>query len=273
MRIECARATRITIALLLAFGAAVAGVAAGGDGGGYGFLLGGTAQNSRDPENPANETIRIDTSTGGFGTVSRPLNTKISTLDNQLELKAYFVAPKTCVGGSPRVQLAIDLNGDGQSDGNAHGYVGTLPFGAGCVSNVWQYFDLTDLVARWDVTQLTGVGELVLPGGQNPFTVPWDVFEAAVSLFPLHKVCSGALVDDTFGIPGMSGIAHYDLISIGRATWSNHRDTAGRGFAMGCARPQHDDDDHDDDHDKDHDRDDDDDKYDDDRRRRHDDDN
>jgi hypothetical protein len=235
------------LALLIAVflvGAPTAAIA-NGDDDDDGFLLGGTAQHAQDPENPANDVIRISTvAPGSFGTVSRKLNVKIMALDNQVEWKSYFVAPKTCVGGSPRMQLAIDLNGDGTSDGNAHGNFGPLPFGAGCVPNVWTYQDLTDAAPRWDVTQLTGPGEIPtpLPGNVNPFLVPWDLLETLVSAFPRHLVCTGQLTDDTFGIPGMSGFAYYDLISIGNETWNDRDDTAGRGFARGCGGDEDDDD-------------------------------
>lgn len=250
------------------------------DGGGK-FLLGGTAQLAQDPENAANDVILINTTAGfisftnyAFGTVSRKLNVKIDKLDNMVEHKAFFVAPKTCFGGSPRIQLAIDLDGDGQSNGNAFGNFGPLPFGGGCaLGSIWDYQDLTDLAPRWDVSQLTGVGEIPtpLPGSVNPMLVPWNLLEMLVGAFPNHLVCTGSLVDDTFLPPGpntMSGIAYYDLFSMGRATWVDRSDIAGRGFAMGCGRPDHDDDDHDGDHDRDHDRDEDDDKYDNDRRER-----
>jgi hypothetical protein len=262
----------LALAALVVLAPGAASVLANGGGGGGGgnddrvFLLGGTAQHAQDPENSTNDVIRISTLDPPlFGTVGRQLGVKIATLDNELEWKSYLVAPKTCVGGSPRMQLAIDLNGDGVSDGNAHGNFGPGPFGTGCVSNAWQYQDLTDQAPRWDVTQLTGVGEipLPLPGNVNPFLVPWDLLETLVSSFPLHRVCTGQLTDDTFGIPGMSGIAYYDLISIGDATWNDRNDTLGRGFAKGCAGAVDDDDDHvKDDHDRDRDHDDDDDRYD-----------
>lgn len=229
-----------------------------GDRRGEGFRLGGTARHAQDPENPANDVIRISTElepgqcvAPAFencpsGTVSRTVNVQIAKLDNMIEFKAYFVAPKTCIGGSPRIQLAIDLNGDGVSDGNAHGNFGPGPFGTGCApAGVWDYQDLTDLAPRWDVTQLTGVGEIPtpLPGNVNPFLVPWDLLETLVSMFPNHQVCTVALVDDTFGAPGMSGIAYYDLFSAGRETWVDRSDTRGRGFARGCRRADRDEDD------------------------------
>jgi len=241
-----------------------------------GFLLGGTAQLAQDPENPANDVIKIDTTagfnpiTGTFpsGTVSRTLNVKIDQLDNMLEFKAFFVAPKTCIGGSPRIQLAIDLDGDGQPDGNAFGNFGPGPFGTGCPSGgIWHYEDLTDLAPRWDVTQLIGPGEIPtpLPGNVNPFLVPWPLLEMLVGSFPNHRVCTAALVDDTFFPAGpnpMSGIAFYDLFSAGRETWTDRSDIAGRGFAMGCGRRDDDDVEHAGDNDHDHDVDDDDDHFD-----------
>jgi hypothetical protein len=181
---------------------------------------------------------------------------KITKLDNMIEFKAFFVAPKTCIGGSPRIQMAIDLDGDGASNGNAQGNFGPGPFGSGCPpAGVWQSEDLTDLAPRWDVTQLLGAGEInpLGLGSTNPFLVPWPLLETLVSTFPNHLVCSVALVDDTFNIPGMNGVAYYDVFSAGRATWVDRSDTGGRGFAMGCGRIDHDDDDHDGDKDRDHD--------------------
>jgi hypothetical protein len=264
-----------------------------------GFLLGGTAQNGFDPENPANQVIKIDNSLAfgqcvapmflncPFGTVSRKLNVKIQDLDNMLEFKSYF-QDRTCGGGSPRIQLSIDLNGDGIADGNAFAY--TAPPFSGCAPNRWQYDDVTDELPRWDASQLVASGlgfpslvcpspnptvqALCGPGGFKTDSgyVPWDVFKTVLAtLFPLHKVCSGALVDDSpwFTLPppppppgpgpdalakpplGGAGVAFYDIISLGRGTWEEHEDSVGRGFAKGCGVPDHDD--HEVDGDRDHD--------------------
>jgi hypothetical protein len=272
---------RIRLALGLAAVIALGAASIRATGGGTnGFLLGGTAVHALDPENPANDVIKIDTTSPDplcapptyqncrAGTVSRTLNTKIAFIDNMLELKAYFKAPRGCGGGSPRVQLAIDLDGDGLSNGNAHGNYGPLAFGGGCPPpGMWDYQDLTDLAPRWDVSQLVAPGELVLPPGTNVFLVPWDLLEMLVSGFASHKVCTAALVDDSAWTPTAEGVAYYDLISMGGATWVDRSDTGGRGFAMGCITPDHDDDDHDGDEDHDHDYDDDD--RDDKHRRRH----
>lgn len=270
--------------------------------GGGKFLLGGTAQLDEDPENPANDVIRIRTDVPPFfGTVSRTVNVKIDKLDNMLEFKMWFEggydipgAPlKTCVGGSPRFELAIDTDGDGESDGNVFLDTGVNGSGTGCPIETWLYEDFTggDGITGLGAFVSTGyptpneepecaasqfVVPPVLPGGPGepgPGTpgagVPWSVCELFfLTNFPNHVVCTVALVDDTFGAVGQSGIAYYDLISHGRATWVDRSDIAGRGFAKGCARPDHDDDEHEGDHDKDHDRDDDDDRYDRDRRER-----
>jgi hypothetical protein len=72
-------------------------------------------------------------------------------------LKYYFPA-RTCAGGSPRFQLAIDTDGDSSSNGNAFGYVGHVGFGGGCITGAWDFVDLTDAVpSRWDLTQF-GLG-------------------------------------------------------------------------------------------------------------------
>ena len=247
-------------------------------GGQNGFLLGGTAQNALDPENSSNQVIRINTTpppecsaAGGFtncpaGTVSRHLDAKITQLDNLLEFKSYFLN-RSCGGGSPRIQLLIDVNGDGMADGNAFGY--TAPPFAGCPPNRWQYDDLTDELPRWDASQLVASGfpsaliicsnplfaanPAVCPFQTHSGYIPWNVFETVLAtVFPLHTVCSGALVDDSSWMAGASGVAYYDVISIGKATWTNWGDTAGRGFARGCVEPDHDDDHHDGDDNHDH---------------------
>jgi hypothetical protein len=224
------------------------------------FRLSGNAERAQDPENPANDVIKINTAAPpAFGAVSRTLNVKINTLDNQLEFKSYFQA-RSCGGGSPRIQLEVDLDGDGKADGNAFGHWPPPPF-AGCPPNVWMYQDLTDLLPRWDLSQLAARG-LPIPSctppqndplGLCPFPthsgyVPWEVFETVLTVvFPNHKVCNGALVDDSGWFPPAAGVAYYDLISIGNATYNDHSDIAGRGFAQGCRTRNGDGDDDDDD--------------------------
>jgi hypothetical protein len=231
------------------------------------FLLGGTAQLAPDPENPSNDVIRIRTDVAPFfGTVSRSVNVKVHKLDNMLEFKSRFEndppSTKTCFGGAPRFQLAIDTDGDGRPNGNAFGYFGASPNFAGCPQDTWLYEDLTGAgdafitgvplfpsppqlappneELEWDLTQFGGA-----------FYNTWSQVEAFFTAFPKHLVCTVALVDDAFA-PPMIGTAHYDVISAGRATWVDKRQIGGRGFARGCGH-RNDDDDDDDDDDHDHD--------------------
>lgn len=270
-------------------------VGSSGDDGGR-FLLGGTAQLAQDPENPANDVIVIRTDMAPFyGTVSRRVDVKIDRLDNQLEFKSWFQTPKTCIGGSPRLQLAIDLDGDGQPDGNAFGYFGTNPSFAGCPMQTWLYEDFTggdgitglgpimstgeptpNEELEWDLSQFVCPATIppTLPPGTpghpciaSPgYVTNWSNVETIVGAFPNHQVCTVALVDDTFGAPGMTGVAYYDLFSAGRATWTNRSDIGGRGFAEGCGKADDDDNEVDNDHDRDHHRNDKDDQFDHDRR-------
>jgi hypothetical protein len=233
--------------------------------------------------------IRIRTDVAPFfGTISRVVNTQIDKLDNLLEFKAWFditlaglpplPTAKSCVGGSPRLQLAVDTDGDGVSNGNAFGYFGPSPSFTGCPPQTWLSEDFTgagDIAItppllfpstgrvtpneelEWDLTQFGG-----------GFYNTWSQTEAFFTAMPFHQVCSVALVDDTFDAPGMTGTAYYDLFSAGKATLVDRGDIAGRGFAQGCLRVDHGDDHHGGDHDRDHDRNDNDDKYDRDRRDR-----
>jgi hypothetical protein len=269
----------VAVMWLLGAGSGARSVAAGMPPGEGGFLLGGTAQNALDPENSSNQVIRIDTTPtllGEFtyGTVSRRIDRKISQLDNMLEFKSYF-QNRSCGGGSPRITLHIDLDGDGNEDGVVWGH--TAPPFAGCLPNRWQYDDLTDELPRWDTSPIAALGfpglgaictnpifalnPAVCPFVQHSSYIPWAVFETVLNtLFPNHKICSGALTDDSSWMPVAAGPAYYDIISLGRATWVQWQDSAGRGYAKGCLAPDHGDDHHhgDDNHDHcvdDHDRD------------------
>ena len=146
---------------------------------------------------------------------SLPPGIKITALTNQLQLKYYFPT-RSCGGGSPRIQLAIDRDGDGQVDGNAFGYVGHTGFGGGCLAGIWDFVDMTDAVpARWDITQFGG-------GYQN-----WaGVLAYFSTMYPNHRVLSGSLVDDSCSFAATScGKAYYDLLTIENRTLENKQDT------------------------------------------------
>ncbi|HEU4747169.1 MAG TPA: hypothetical protein VFS56_01615 [Gemmatimonadaceae bacterium] len=186
---------------------------------GHKFQLFGVFADDQDPENPTNDVISGITTTtypGGHGEAIRnlPPGIKITALTNQLQLK-YFFPARSCGGGSPRIQLAIDTDGDGQSNGNAFGYVGHASFGAGCLTGVWDFVDMTDDVpARWDLTQF-GLGY------HN-----WETAVTAISAFPAHKVLTGSLVDDSCSFSAPScGQAYYDLVTVENRTLENRLDT------------------------------------------------
>jgi hypothetical protein len=152
-----------------------------------------------------------------------PPSIKITALDHQINLKYFFpTAPRSCFGGSPRIQLAIDTDGDGNANGNAFGYVGHLPFGAGCITGEWDIIDMTDNVGRWDLSQFGG-----------GMTMTWDQAEAFITAgFPNHRVLSGSLVDDSCSfsptdptLPSACGEAHYDLLTIENRTLENDQDS------------------------------------------------
>jgi hypothetical protein len=184
---------------------------------GFKFELYYAAVDAQDPQNLTNQVISMDTTGGAIGVALRKLNpgVKIATLSDQLHIK-YFFPARTCAGGSPRFQLAIDTDGDGNSNGNAFGYVGHAGFGGGCVSGVWDFVDMSDaVVSRWDLTQF-GLGYH-----------SWQTAVAAITTaFPNHQVLRGSLVDDSAGFAGdAAGQAYYDLVTIGHRTLENWDDT------------------------------------------------
>lgn len=191
---------------------------------GHKFELFYAMQDDHDPQNLTNDVISVLTTTAypaGIGVALRntPPGFKIAALTNQLQLKYYFPA-RSCGGGSPRVQIAIDTDGDGDFDGNAFGYVGHAGFGAGCVTGAWDFVDMTDTVLfRWDLTQF-GLGY------HN-----WQTAVAAINTaFPNHKVLSGSLVDDSCSFsPASCGKAYYDLFTFENRTLEQDEDTVKNG--------------------------------------------
>ncbi len=187
---------------------------------GHKFELFFAMKDDQDPLNTTNDVISVLTTTSypaGIGVAFRntPPGFKISALTNQLQLKYYYPG-RSCGGGSPRIQLAIDTDGDGNSNGNAFGYVGHTGFGGGCLTGVWDFVDMTDNVPfRWDLTQF-GLGYYSWP----------TAVAAMTTAFPIHRVLSGSLVDDScsFSTPSC-GQAYYDLLTIENRTLENRQDT------------------------------------------------
>lgn len=206
---------------------------------GHKFELFGSGADAQDPDNVTNDVIStfLGDATMNFdppfgGAIRRlPPGIKISAFDDQLNLKYRFTPPRTCFGGSPRISLFVDANGDGKFeqmgvviggvDFVAQGHVNPPTFVA-CAQDVWRIEDLTDLLPRWEITPATaGCGPI---GGLPSCT--WDQLEMNVStLFPNHRVFAGGLIDDTFGAPGQAGTAHYDLITVENRTLENRQDT------------------------------------------------
>ncbi len=187
---------------------------------GHKFQLFNAMMDNQDPQNLTNDVISVLTTMAypaGIGVAIRnlPPGIKITALTDQIDLKYYFPA-RSCDGGSPRFQLLIDRDGDGQFVRNAFGYVGHGGFGAGCVTGMWDIIDMTDAVpARWDITKFGG-------GYQN-----WaGVVAFFNTVYPNHRVISGSLVDDSCSFAALScGQAYYDLVTIENRTLENRQDT------------------------------------------------
>ena len=193
---------------------------------GHKFELIGAMYDDVDPHNATNDTISDIMTPDNYALAYRalPPGIKIAALTDQLGFKYYFPAPRSCGGGSPRISLAIDSNGDGTADFTAHGHVD--PPYAGCPMNRWVYQDLSDDLPRWEIT----------PGGAVP-SLPgypyasWSAVVAAITTtFPNHKVLSGYLVDDSCSFfPATCGKAYYDLVTIENRTLENRQDTVKNG--------------------------------------------
>src|SRR5207248_6671817 len=184
MRTNGVSITQVARALLSIFLTATMARAENGGTDGHQFQLFGGAQDSVDPQNATNEVIVFDTTPTVVSGVFRDINprTKIEMLTNQVQVKYLFVN-RTCGGGSPRIQLGIDRDGDGKFDGNAFGYLGDKPFGGTCLPGVWLFEDMTNAVPKWDISQLGG-----------PQTINWAGMVTFIqTLYPNHEVVNGVL--------------------------------------------------------------------------------
>jgi hypothetical protein len=209
---------------------------------GHKFELLGVMVRDTDPENSSGGSGASGGGVGGNEGISAtmtptsvalalrntPPGIKIAAFTNQLGLKYFFVGTRTCGGGSPRITLLVDANGDGvfdQSSGDfaVHGHVNPPVFTA-CPINTWMYENLTDRLKRWESTPATATG--CGPVGA-PTTCTWDELKTRVTaLFPNHKIPAGFLVDDScsFFAPAC-GKAHYDLVTIENRTLEIWQDT------------------------------------------------
>jgi hypothetical protein len=198
---------------------------------GHKFELFGSMIKDTDPENFAgmpgnagggaggNEVISTDTRLGlAFAFRSLTPGIKITALTNQIGVKYYFELGRTCVAGSPRIQLVVDADGDGVSDFTAHGHISPTGVQIPCPSKVWRYEDLTDTLPRWEVT---GNPFPSIPGIVPNGYLPWKQFAAFIAAgLPSHKILAGMLLDGescSFAPTGC-GKAYYDLLTIENRT-------------------------------------------------------
>jgi hypothetical protein len=230
---------------------------------GHKFELIGTMVRDTDPENMVgnsgasgggvggNEVISSISALGSFGLAFRnlPPGIKITALDNQLSFKSYYVAPRSCFGGSPRISLFVDADGDGDFDQDpvgettdpadsldfvAQGHVNPPSYMA-CAPGKWRFDDLADDLPRWEITSCTARQPdpqppvVILPTITCPFPFnPWEALESAVTAtFPNHRVIAGALIDDSCFAPGLTscGKAYFDLVTIENRTLEIWHDT------------------------------------------------
>lgn len=203
------------------------------EGSGSNFKIFGDAHLTRDPENPTNVVLQVNKGADfdAAGAYRKLNNVQLWQLDHQLNFKYAFVAPHSCGGGSPRIILLIDADGDKKfeqfpngPDFALNGHVNPPVFAACPTSTVtpnnggaapstllWQFEDLTDEGTRWEITPGSVVPTIP---GFPPYPGPnWDLMEQVVSAaFPDHRVLQAIFLEDFNNTP--PGTAYYDLITV-----------------------------------------------------------
>lgn len=178
------------------------------------YTLFGTMVKATSPTDSHDQVISDDTTGDVFGGASRTIHATVHSLDGLISLDYYFEG-RSCAGGSPRIQLAVDTDGDEVSNGNAFGYIGASPNFNTCPTGSWRHEDLTDGQLRWDLTQFGG-----------PFYNTWDMVETFFSLQRAEQVVRGTIVDDSCGFaPTSCGRVYFDTLKIGNLTLENWSDT------------------------------------------------
>ncbi len=207
---------------------------------GTNWALFGTAKRDLDPQNHFNQVISFDTHDPNAiaGAVRKfGPRTQVGMLTDQVELKYLYVG-RTCGGGSTRLQLGIDGDGDGKfnqvpggPDQNAFGYLGDKPFGGFCVMNQWVFEDMTDNVPKWDLSQWTAHGAGAFCTGANAMTCTWSQMVMFFNtVFPQHQVLNAVLVDDSQSFFTVdSGCAFFDQVAVGKDTLDEWNDTSSPG--------------------------------------------
>ncbi len=199
---------------------------------GHKFQLFDAMVEDKDPLNATNDVISVVTTPTDIGIAFRdfPPGIKIAALTDQINLK-YFFQDRTCGGGSPRITLLVDADGDGTFDETtgdfaAQGHVNPPIFGA-CAPNKWTIEDLSDRLPRWETTPLVPMVPFTCGPIGGAGTCTWDQLQTSVTAtFPNHQVLGGFLIDgDACGFqPATCGKAYYDLLTLENRTLENDQD-------------------------------------------------
>jgi hypothetical protein len=200
------------------------------EGSGSNFKVFGDARLTRDPENPTNVVLQINSNADfdAAGVFRRLKNVQLWQLDHQLNLKYAFVTPHSCGGGSPRMILIVDADGDGKFNQFPNGQDFALnghfnpPATTGCPTSfptasnggpspstlLWRWEDFTDDNFRWEVTPGNAVANFPAFPGPN-----WDAIETLISAaFPRHRVLEADVLEDFVSTP--PGTVYLDLITV-----------------------------------------------------------
>ena len=181
------------------------------------FRLANTATIVPEPGvRPINHVLEIDTSADGlYGSASRSLHVTAEQLDGKLSFD-YFIESGDCGGGSPRLILSVDNDGDGEHDFWLVTDGSGSPGWASCpdAADMWDHFDATDDGDTY--------------WRKHPDSSGYHTWTDAKSLLGSnHMILSGALVDDSYWKASAAGITYYDNIQIGDRTLSGHSDVVG----------------------------------------------
>ena len=103
----------------------------------------------------------------------------------------FFMEEGDCGGGSPRLQVGLDLDGDGDEDGRAFGYAGATPYGFPvCGAGTWIDEVATDEDKAWELGSLDPTA---------PYTTTWpDAVARITAAHPHHQVTRILWVQDSF---------------------------------------------------------------------------
>jgi hypothetical protein len=160
------------------------------------------------PGNASARAVQLSSdTTGTFSGISYGVEDDVTFADLTTLSSDYQFESGSCIGGSPRFQIGIDTDGDGDRDANIFAYFGTDSGGAACdTSGAWANTgDFLEAGRLLDTSQLGGTF--------------YDTYANALANYGAMSVTGISLAEDS-GWTGTEQVVNIDNTMINDVTYT-----------------------------------------------------